>query len=49
LFHIVDTFFEGSLEEISFVPININYEKTIEAEAYARELLGVSHILLSIS
>jgi len=35
-----DTFFEGSLEEITFVPININYEKTIEAEAYARELLG---------
>jgi glycerol-3-phosphate O-acyltransferase len=44
MLRIVDTFFEGSLEEISFVPININYEKTIEAEAYARELLGVSNV-----
>lgn len=30
------------LEEISYVPITLNYERLIEAVAYARELLGES-------
>jgi 1-acyl-sn-glycerol-3-phosphate acyltransferase/nucleoside-diphosphate-sugar epimerase len=37
-----DKFFEGDYEEISYVPITLNYERLIEAVAYARELLGES-------
>jgi len=37
---VVDVFFDKRLDEISFVPININYEKVIEDEAYTKEWLG---------
>jgi len=38
--HRIDVYFDKKLDEISFVPININYEKVIEDAAYTREWLG---------
>ncbi len=32
--------FDGAIEDVSFVPVSISYEKIIEARAYARELAG---------
>jgi glycerol-3-phosphate O-acyltransferase len=36
----VDAWLDGAAEDVSFVPIAIDYEKLIEATSYARELAG---------
>jgi glycerone phosphate O-acyltransferase/fatty acyl-CoA reductase len=37
---VTDVFYDKRVEDITFFPININYEKVIEDEAYTREWLG---------
>lgn len=37
---LTDTYFDNRLGEITFFPINLNYEKVMEADAYSREWLG---------
>ncbi len=36
----VDAWLEGAADDVAFVPVAIDYEKLIEASAYARELAG---------
>ncbi len=36
----VDAFVEGAAEDVSFIPIAIDYEQIVEGKAYAQELLG---------
>jgi glycerol-3-phosphate O-acyltransferase len=36
----VDPVLDGSLSDVSFIPVSISYEKIIEAKSYARELEG---------
>ncbi len=38
---VVEPFLGGRLSEIHLVPISISYERTLEEELFARELLGV--------
>eukprot|EP00028_Trichosphaerium_sp_Am-I-7-wt_P000585 CAMPEP_0168516180 /NCGR_PEP_ID=MMETSP0405-20121227/5251_1 /TAXON_ID=498012 /ORGANISM="Trichosphaerium sp, Strain Am-I-7 wt" /LENGTH=806 /DNA_ID=CAMNT_0008535847 /DNA_START=658 /DNA_END=3075 /DNA_ORIENTATION=- len=37
---ITETYFDGQVDDINIVPVNINYDKIIEAEIYPNELLG---------
>ena len=43
-----DSFYDRRVEDLQFVPIAINYEKTIEADLYSSELLGESKIKESL-
>jgi glycerol-3-phosphate O-acyltransferase len=36
----VNPVLEGFIEDVTFIPVSIGYEKIIEADAYARELAG---------
>lgn len=38
---VVEPFLDGRLSDIHLVPISISYERTLEEELFARELLGV--------
>ncbi len=37
---IVDTFFSGDIDDISFVPVSIGYDKVMEEKSYIREMSG---------
>lgn len=36
----VDPVLEGAIQDVSFIPVSISYEKIIEAKSYSRELEG---------
>ena len=38
---VVEPYLDGRLSDIFLVPISISYERTLEEELFARELLGV--------
>jgi len=38
----LDTYFEGSVDDLYFIPISINYEKVLEEKSYAQEVKGAS-------
>ena len=38
---VVEPYLDGRLSDIYLVPISISYERTLEEELFARELLGV--------
>lgn len=41
-------FFEKEVEEITFVPVTLNYTKTLEAESFLGELRGESKVSESV-
>lgn len=38
---VVEVFFENVVEDITFVPISINYDRLIEDVLFVREVLGI--------
>ena len=35
-----NTFFDGKVEDITYIPVNINYTRTLEDQSFPGELLG---------
>ena len=46
---VAETFFDKRVSDMCLVPINITYEKVIESNAYAEELLGKTRPMQSLS
>ena len=44
-----NVYFEGSLPDVSFVPVTINYERVLEGETFPLELLGEHKVKESFS
>ena len=43
-----NTFFDGKVEEITFVPVNINYSRTLEDSSFPGELTGMPKVKESL-
>jgi glycerol-3-phosphate O-acyltransferase len=46
---LANTFFSKKVEEITFIPITLNYTRTLEGESFPVELTGESKVKESIS
>lgn len=44
-----NTYFDGNVPDISFVPVTINYERVLEGETFPLELLGEQKVKESLS
>jgi len=44
-----NTFFEKKIEEVTLVPVTINYTRTLEGESFPNELTGESKVKESLS
>jgi len=45
---VTNVFFEGKVKDLTFVPMSINYEKTMEGDMYSNELMGDNKIKESL-
>jgi glycerol-3-phosphate O-acyltransferase len=45
---VADTVFDGKLNDVTILPITINYEKVLEADTYPYELLGEEKVKESL-
>ena len=45
---VADAVFDGKINEATFLPITINYEKVLEADTYPYELLGEEKVKESL-
>ena len=44
-----DAFFDKKIEEVTFIPVTINYTRTLEGESFPNELTGESKVKESLS
>ena len=45
---LTNTFFEKKIEEVTFVPVTINYSRTLEGESFPSELTGKDKVKESL-
>lgn len=45
---VTNVFFDGKVKDLTFVPMSINYEKTMEGDMYSSELMGDNKIKESL-
>jgi glycerol-3-phosphate O-acyltransferase len=46
---LTNCFFDKQVEEITFVPVTINYTRTLEGESFPNELTGENKVKESLS